>query len=91
MAAKAEKINHPTSHSYENPAIGLLVTRGISLTQHPTLTIEQYAMRTGLEIGVVRGHCDKGYLPTVKHGKYKMINMVALSLELAEAYTSTIH
>lgn len=44
----------------------------------PMCTRERFAQFSGLEEGVIRGMCDRGYLPTIKVGRYSMINLVAL-------------
>lgn len=48
----------------------------------PMCTKERFAELTGLEVGVVRGLIEKGHLPSVKVGKYRLINMALLSDEL---------
>ena len=48
----------------------------------PMCTKERFAELTGLEVGVVRGMLEKGHLPTVKVGKYRLINLALLSGEL---------
>ena len=50
----------------------------------PLCTRERFAQFSGLEEGVIRGMCDRGYLPTVKVGRYSMINLVALIRECQE-------
>lgn len=44
----------------------------------PTMTIQRYANGAGLSIDTVRGMVRLGHLPTIKTGKYRLINMVAL-------------
>ena len=44
----------------------------------PVVTRERFAQFSGLGEEVVRGMCDRGYLPTVKLGKYSLINLAAL-------------
>jgi hypothetical protein len=46
----------------------------------PLCTREAYAAATGLPIGVVNAHADRGYLPTVRVGKYSMVNLEALRI-----------
>ncbi|BBM04193.1 DNA-binding protein [Microbulbifer sp. GL-2] len=45
----------------------------------PVSTQEQYAIDTGLTLKTVRGQVQRGYLPTIKIGRYNLINMVKLS------------
>lgn len=44
----------------------------------PLVTRDRFAELTGLPVGVVQGFCNKGYLSTVKLGKYSLINLEAL-------------
>lgn len=50
----------------------------------PVCTRERFAQFSGLEEGVIRGMCDKGYLPTIRLGKYSLINLVALAKQCNE-------
>lgn len=45
----------------------------------PVVTKERFAELSGLEVGVVRGMIDRGYLPTLKLGRHRLINLAALS------------
>lgn len=51
----------------------------VSLFVGPPLSIENYARCSGLSVSTVRGQIQKGYLPTIKVGKYNMINTYALA------------
>lgn len=51
----------------------------------PVCTRERFAQFSGLDEGVIRGMCDRGYLPTIKLGKYSLINLVALMQECNQA------
>ncbi len=44
----------------------------------PLVTREKFAELTGLPIGVVQGMVARGYLPTVKIGKWGLINISLL-------------
>ena len=44
----------------------------------PLVTQRRFAEMTGLTLGVVQSQCDRGYWPTVKVGRYSMINMASL-------------
>ena len=50
----------------------------------PVCTRERFAQFSGLEEGVIRGLCDRGYLPTIKLGKYSLINLAALIQQCSE-------
>lgn len=58
---------------------------GTSAIAFPVVTKERFAELSGLEVGVVRGMIDRGYLPTVKIGRHRMINLDALVLRFREA------
>lgn len=45
---------------------------------HPT----KFSELIGLSSGVVGGWIDQGYIPTVKVGKYRMINLVSIEASL---------
>lgn len=45
----------------------------------PVMTRERFASWTGLEEGVLRGMIDKGHLPTLKLGRRRLINLIALA------------
>jgi len=40
---------------------------------------ERFGALSGLDDGVLRGMIDKGYLPTLKIGRYRLINLVVLA------------
>ena len=50
----------------------------------PVLTKERFAELSGLEVGVVRGMLDRGYLPSVKLGRHRLVNLAILLLRCAE-------
>lgn len=49
-----------------------IVLSGITV---PVMTREQFARAIGVERGVVDGWCDRGYLPTIRIGKYSLVNL----------------
>jgi hypothetical protein len=51
----------------------------------PVCTRERFAQFSGLGEEVVRGMCDRGYLPTVKLGKYSLINLAALFRQCSQS------
>jgi hypothetical protein len=50
----------------------------------PFMVPGKFAESIGLSEGVVGGWIDQGYIPTVKVGRYRMINMVVLVANLKE-------
>lgn len=48
----------------------------------PVIHAKKFAELNGLSEGVVGGWIDNGYLPTVKLGKYTMINLLKMSEDL---------
>lgn len=44
----------------------------------PVVSKERFAEISGLEIGVIRGMLDRGYLPSVKIGRHRLVNVAAL-------------
>jgi len=48
----------------------------------PMMTPDFFCAVTGMQKGVLRGNTDRGYVPTVKVGKNKMINMTLLNYNL---------
>ncbi|MBW3566852.1 MAG: hypothetical protein KY410_02650 [Proteobacteria bacterium] len=44
----------------------------------PIMTKERFAQLVGVEVGVVRGMMDREYLPTVKIGRHRLVNVAAL-------------
>lgn len=49
----------------------------------PLVTREVFATLTGLPLGVVVAQVSKGYWPTVRVGKYSLINIEAVRLQAA--------
>lgn len=54
----------------------------------PLLTIAQFAFNSGLTEHCVRNMVARGYLPTRKIGKYRMIDCVALAADAASSSSS---
>lgn len=57
----------------------------VQLPPVPLMHWRRFAEMVGLEEGVVRGLCDKGYLPVVNQGKYRFINLALLTQRCLEA------
>ena len=49
----------------------------------PTLTIEKYAHTIGVSPDVVDGWIKRGYIPTVKIGRRRLVNIAAMTRELS--------
>lgn len=47
----------------------------------PIITKERFSAVSGLRVDQVRGMMANGYLPTLKVGKHRMINMALLTQE----------
>ncbi len=50
---------------------------GVALLS-PVVSKERFAEISGLEVGVVRGMLDRGYLPAMKIGRHRLVNLSAL-------------
>lgn len=50
----------------------------------PEMTIEKYAEETGLTKRTVDGMIQRGYLPSVKTGKRRMVNVALRVIECLE-------
>ena len=51
----------------------------------PVMTKERFAELAGVEVGVIRGMLDRGYLPAIKIGRHRFVNVAALQMRcLAE-------
>jgi len=50
----------------------------------PVLHPDKFADSIGLSAGVVGGWIDQGYIPTVKVGRYRMVNLVKFVQQLGE-------
>ncbi|MFC3282850.1 DNA-binding protein [Litchfieldella rifensis] len=51
----------------------------------PTMTIERFSQLSGLDEGVIYGHVRRGYLPTIKVGRYRLINVALLNAQCLQA------
>lgn len=45
----------------------------------PVMEKNRFAELIGMDIGIVNGWIEKGHLETVKFGRYRLINLLALS------------
>ncbi|NOR71640.1 MAG: hypothetical protein GQ532_18460 [Methylomarinum sp.] len=51
----------------------------------PVIHQDKFAAAVGLSSGVIGGWVDNGYIPTLKIGKYRMINLVQFTKQLGAA------
>jgi hypothetical protein len=49
-----------------------------TLVSSPLVTRAKWAELVGLPVGVVTAQCDRGLLPTLRLGKYSLVNVEAL-------------
>ncbi|MGO2244854.1 MAG: DNA-binding protein [Halomonas sp.] len=49
------------------------------------MTIEHFSQLSGQDEGVLQGHIRRGYLPTIKVGRYRMINVALLNAQCLSA------
>ncbi len=57
-------------------------TQTISVTI-PEMTMEQYAQAVGVTKDTVDGWIKRGYLPSFKLGKYRMVNVMQRAIDCA--------
>lgn len=50
----------------------------------PVMNRERFAELSGFDIGVVNAWIDRGYLPSIKIGRYRCINLVKLIRECSD-------
>jgi len=55
-------------------------------TSVPFMNHLHFAEQSGFSAGVVGGWLDNGYLPTVKIGRYQVINLVLLTENLKKGF-----
>lgn len=51
----------------------------------PLMAVDRFAELMGVSSDVVRGWIDKGYLPTQKVGRYRLVNIAVLTREALQA------
>lgn len=51
----------------------------------PVMTLERFAELSGLTVDTVYGHIRRGYLPSVKMGRYRLINITQLHIQCLES------
>lgn len=50
----------------------------------PVMDKTRFSELTGIDAGVVQGWIERGYIPTIKLGKHRLINMALLVNQCAE-------
>lgn len=50
----------------------------------PVMEREKFAQLVGVELGIVNGWIDRGYLPSIKIGKHRLVNLALLAKECLE-------
>lgn len=51
----------------------------------PVMAADRFAELVGVTPDVVRGWLDKGYVPAMKIGRYRLVNIALLNREALEA------
>lgn len=49
----------------------------------PVMTKEKFAEHSGLAEGVIQGMIEKGHLPSIKIGRYRLVNVARLAKDCA--------
>lgn len=49
----------------------------------PVVTREKFAALSGLSEGVIQGMIEKGHLPSIKIGRYRLVNLALLVAQCA--------
>jgi len=61
----------------------MLRNLGFGITP-PYVTKKRFSELSGLQEEVIRGMIDKGHLPTVKIGRYRLVNLTLMAKEALE-------
>lgn len=67
---------HPPSPSQANSFTYSILSPAV-----PVMDRERFADLVGIELGVVNGWIDRGYVPTVKIGRHRLINIAVLTMD----------
>ena len=51
----------------------------------PVMTREKFAELSGLAEGVIQGMIEKGHLPSIKIGRYRLVNVARLAEDCSAA------
>ena len=62
-----------TDQALEDQSLGLATQ-----VSSPLVTRAKWAELVGLPVGVVTAQCDRGLIPTLRVGKYSLVNVEAL-------------
>ena len=50
----------------------------------PVVTKEKFARLSGLAEGVIQGMIEKGHLPSIKIGRYRLVNLARLATDCSK-------
>ncbi len=50
----------------------------------PVMEREKFSELVGVDLGVINGWIDRGYLPSIKMGKHRLVNLALLTKECME-------
>lgn len=74
----AQDQKHPTTtDTEEQPGVVIAVFV-------PSMTVQKYADSVGLTKKTVEKQIERGYLPTAKQGRYRMVNIAAMTADLID-------
>ena len=59
--------------------------KSLSLAPGPVVTKHMFSQISGLGEETIRGMVNKGYLPTVKIGKHRMVNLALLTKDVLDS------
>lgn len=75
MEARAEAAGQAVGQALGHVVLGVGV---------PVMTQERFADLVGIDLGVLQNWVNRGYLPTIKIGRHRLINLVVLARECSE-------
>ncbi|MFI3184760.1 MAG: hypothetical protein QX198_02130 [Methylococcaceae bacterium] len=81
MTQEQEVVKSEPGAVPEVPQVTINMDLSVPL-MHPT----KFASSIGLSLGVIGGWIDQGYLPTVKTGRYQLINLALLTENLKKGF-----
>lgn len=81
MTQEQEVVKSEPGAEPEAPQVTINMDLSVPL-MHPT----KFASSIGLSLGVIGGWIDQGYLPTVKTGRYQLINLALLTENLKKGF-----
>lgn len=75
MEARAEAAGQVVGQALGHVVLGVGV---------PVMAQERFADLIGIDLGVLQNWVNRGYLPTIKIGRHRLINLVVLARECSE-------